>query len=626
MRVPFSRSTMKRIIWPTVAVLVLGAGYWYYNKRKKDKMAQQTGQIQTAAVERRDITVSVAALGDLEPLTTVEVKANVAGEIVELAVDRGDRVEEGDLIARIDPTETRTQFDQAAADVTAATARVQESSAELRRQRRTTAAQISAASDGITTADARVKQAESNLAYQRTVTDVDILRSEQSLEATQARLRQAEARAAAQPELTAASIRRADADLESAQQALRKLTRATHPQERASVEAQFTTAKITLETDRGNLERIKQLHARGGASLRELETAQTTYASSQDRFASAQAASQALPDKHAAELAEAQARVRQSEASLDTARSNQVDVDIAQEELVSARASVREAEASLAAAKAGKAQDTIREQELLASRASAKEARSQLSVARANSLSADKSAFQLTQAKAQTKRSEAQLENATKNLGYTTVKAPRDGLVVDRYVEQGTVITSGRSSITQGTSIITMADVGRMFVLTDVDEADIGQVKVGQPAQVESETFPGEVFQGKVVQVYPRGQEEQQVIVFKVRVEITKPPAKLRPGMTAEVTIIIASRKNVLAVPVDAVFEREGTSIAEIMVEGESKQVPVKTGISDYEFIEIIEGLKEGDQVVLEPSVGGPGGPGEGSRNMRRMMRSVGRR
>jgi multidrug efflux pump subunit AcrA (membrane-fusion protein) len=148
---------MKRRIRSIVSVLVVAGlvvgGVLYFRHRKA---REEAPSLRTAQVERQEITVAVTAVGTLEPLTTVDVKANVAGEIVELAVDRGDYVHAGDLIARIDPTETRSAYDQSRADVSAALAKVQQSTDELRKQRDLSPAQIRSAEDSVNTAQSRV--------------------------------------------------------------------------------------------------------------------------------------------------------------------------------------------------------------------------------------------------------------------------------------------------------------------------------------------------------------------------------------------------------------------------------------------------------------------------------------
>lgn len=621
---------LKPLLWLLLVIAVF-AGITIFVKRRK--AAAEAPTYRTAFVERQDIVVAVSAVGVLEPLTTVDVKANVAGEIVELAVDRGDWVKKGDLIASIDPTETRTAYDQAQADVTAARARIEEATSELERQRRLVPAQVQGAKDSLEAASARAEQAAKMLEFQKKLTEADIHRSEQSLATARARLAQAKARAEAQPALTEASMQQAGAELRVTQQSLKRLNEATHPQERAAAKATMDAAKVNVDNAEKALKRLQGLYESGFVAQQEVENGESSLADSRDRYESAKASYESLHQKQSTEVQESEARVQQAEASLSSAKANQVEVGIAQQDLKAAEAAVREAEASLAAAEANRDQDAARLQDVRAAQAAVEQARSQLTIAEANTLQATASSHQAAQARAQARRSEAQLENAEKNLSYTTITAPREGLVVDKFVEEGTVITSGRSSITAGTSIVTLADVSRMYVLAEADEADIGQVELGQTVEIEVETFPDMMLRGKVTQIYPRGENVENVTIFRVRIELSRPDPSLRPGMTAEASIISARADDVVAVPNEALFEREGKTFAEIMKNGNPEQVGVEPGLASFEWTEITAGLAEGDEVMLGTGEGdmGPGGRGSGgsrssSSQMRRMSRMGGGR
>jgi HlyD family secretion protein len=627
---------MKRRIRSIVLVLVIALGavgaILLYRSRKADDGAPP---LRTATVERRDIIVAVTAVGTLEPLTTVDVKANVAGEIVRLAVDRGDYVRQGDLIASIDPTETQSAYDQSRADVSAALARVQQNSAELAKQRELTPAQIRSAEDAVNTAQSRVAQAKAALEYQRQSTTAGIAQSVEALDAARARLRQAEERATAQPQLTAAAIQQRQAEERAAQQALSRLTDATQPQERAVAESALEAARTNLATAQKALERSRSLFDKGFLAKQAVEDAEQVVSEAQDRYDTARAAVDTLQRKQATDREQAEAQIDQARAALETARVGTVDDRVAEQELVAARAALRETEASKAAAEAALEQDRVRERELATAESALQEARTQVRVAKANARQRDVSASAVAEAQAQADRSQAQLANAVKNLAYTTVVAPRDGLVIDRFIEQGTVVPSGRSTISATTNLVTLADVSRMFVLAEVDEADIGQVKLGQEVEIEVETFRERKFAGRVTQLYPRGEEIENVTIFRVRIEVDGPAEGLRPGMTAETSIIIRRAPKVLAVPNEALYEQEGKSFVDVP-EGKTgtatRSVEVQKGAESFEWTEVRSGLSEGDEVVLNTSAGmggfggGPpggkgGGKGDSREQMRRMMK-----
>jgi multidrug resistance efflux pump len=179
----------------------------------------------------------------VQPLTVVDIKSRAGGEVKLLAVDVGAIVKPGQLIARIDPTDSQTTFNQAEADVRAGNARISQTQQTLNLQRQTTAATIQ---------DARAQ-----------------------VQAAESRLAQAEAQAKAQPALTEAAIRQARASLTTAEQQLRQLRQATNPQASAEAATGLTSAAATLRNAEQNLKRQQQLLAKGFVSQAEADAAET---------------------------------------------------------------------------------------------------------------------------------------------------------------------------------------------------------------------------------------------------------------------------------------------------------------------------------------------------------------
>ena len=149
------------------------------------------------------------------------------------------------------------------------------------------------------------------------------------------------------------------------------------------------------------------------------------------------------------------------------------------------------------------------------------------------------------------------MEEVAYNREYTRVVAPRDGIILDKLLEEGTVVPAGTALYSQGAVIVTLADTSKMYVLAQVDESDIGQVKPGQKATVEFDVIPGRQLRGKVIKIYPKAQVEQDVVYYMVRVLLLDVPPQLRPGMTANVRITVASLKDVLKIP-DRAIDRSG--------------------------------------------------------------------
>jgi HlyD family secretion protein len=133
------------------------------------------------------------------------------------------------------------------------------------------------------------------------------------------------------------------------------------------------------------------------------------------------------------------------------------------------------------------------------------------------------------------------------------VRAPVEGTVLSQPVTAGQVISSATSSVSGGTSIITMADLRRIRMRAMVAETDLGQVQPGQVASVTVDAYPDRTFQGTVEKIEPQAVVEQSVTNFPVLISLSNDDQKLLPGMNGEVSLIVDQRSNVVAVPVDAV-------------------------------------------------------------------------
>lgn len=146
-------------------------------------------------------------------------------------------------------------------------------------------------------------------------------------------------------------------------------------------------------------------------------------------------------------------------------------------------------------------------------------------------------------------RAETNLQLARERMGDVTIRAPITGTVIERGVEAGQLITSATSNVSGGTVLLRMADLSEVQVRTLVDETDIGRIEPGQTARVEVEAFPGRTFTGEVLKIEPQAVVEQNVTMFPVLIRLENPRRLLKPGMNAEVTVQIARRPDVLAVP-----------------------------------------------------------------------------
>lgn len=199
-------------------------------------------------------------------------------------------------------------------------------------------------------------------------------------------------------------------------------------------------------------------------------------------------------------------------------------------------------------------------------------------------------------AEADLRAAQIALDQQKKELQYTTVVAPIDGTVSSLDVQVGTIVASGINNVSGGTTLMTLADLSRIFVEAKVDEADIGGVRVGQRARVMVDSYPDLIFEGKVVRVAVKGVESSNVVTFEVKVEVTdERKGLLKPQMTANVSIIEAERDDVLMLPTAAIQRREGKAFVKLP-SGELRAVEL--GVAGAEHVEIVSGLREGESVL----------------------------
>lgn len=203
-------------------------------------------------------------------------------------------------------------------------------------------------------------------------------------------------------------------------------------------------------------------------------------------------------------------------------------------------------------------------------------------------------------AKADVTQAEITLEEAKERLSETEIYAPISGTLIEKLVEQGQIISSGISNVSGGTPLSKVADLSRIFIMADVDETDIGTVRVGHAVSITTDAFPGKIFKGRVTRIAPKGVVENSITIFKVKIEILGQGRKvLKPMMSANVDIISREIKNTLFLPREGIKEKDGQSFAAILVGGLPKEVPVETGILNPIHIEIKKGISRDQDVLI---------------------------
>jgi HlyD family secretion protein len=210
----------------------------------------------------------------------------------------------------------------------------------------------------------------------------------------------------------------------------------------------------------------------------------------------------------------------------------------------------------------------------------------------------------IAQSQAEKTRDQANLKQLEEQLSYTDIISPLDGIVLSRDVQLGDAVSSILVLGSGATLVMTLGDTSEVYVKGKVDESDIGKVYLGQPARIKVESFKDKTFYGKVTKISPMGVEKDNVTTFEVRVSINNPGGELKAEMTANAEIILEEHKNVLQIPEGAIlYDKDKKASVEVpdpkAKEGKRK-LAVNIGISNGAKTELLSGLKEGDQVVLQ--------------------------
>lgn len=210
----------------------------------------------------------------------------------------------------------------------------------------------------------------------------------------------------------------------------------------------------------------------------------------------------------------------------------------------------------------------------------------------------------IAQARAQVAQDAANLKQLEEQLNYTDIVSPIDGIILSRDVEMGDAVSSILVLGSGATLVMTLGDTSQVYVKGKVDESDIGRVYLGQPARIKVESFKDKTFNGVVTKISPMGVEKDNVTTFEVRVSIQNPGGELKAEMTANAEIILEEHKSVLQIPEGAIiYDKDRNASVEVPdpkgKDGQRK-VTINIGISNGAKTEVLKGLNEGDQVILQ--------------------------
>lgn len=489
----------KLIITAAIVVVLIGAAGWVVLSRGKNGV-DPTQAPKIEVVKRGNFQMTIRATGNLEPLLDVEVKSNVEGEVKELLVKDGQPVEMGDVLVRLDPEIYEEEQKQAKADVAAAQAQVMQAklNIELKKER---------LNSDKTQREAAVRIARANLETTKAESSTRISSAETDIQSTKNLLEQDNI-----------SLEQAKISLEQA-----KLTLAEY-------ETSLTSSKVSLDSAKSELERNTSLYEQELVSKQVLEDAETRHANTNSQYENAKKRVESQKQTIVSQERTIEARktaIKTREAQLQYQELNL-------EHLKKTRAKAEEeSQIRLDNSK-------TQLQELLLTIENEKSLTEQSKVSAESNLL----------------RRESSLKNQEERLAWTTITAPMSGTVTQLAIEQGEIVTSGRSAFSQSPPIMTIADLSKMVVKTFINEVDMERLDIDQPAVIKIDAFQTQKYDGRVYEISPSGQQQDNIISFEVMIEVLDSSGKIRPGMSADVDIITYEEKNVLLLPLDAVISK----------------------------------------------------------------------
>jgi len=182
------------------------------------------------------------------------------------------------------------------------------------------------------------------------------------------------------------------------------------------------------------------------------------------------------------------------------------------------------------------------------------------------------------------------------------IRSPITGQVLERLVEQGDPVVP-LTSYQEGTALMTLAHMEKLLFKGNVDEIDVGKLKAGMPAEIEIGALPNQKLKGTLSRISPKAHKEEGAILFQVEIELDDLGSKpLRAGYSANANIIIKSKENILVVPERLVKVADSTSTVEVMDSlGAVDTLKIETGLSDGINVEVLSGLKEGQELIERP-------------------------
>ncbi|HET9221744.1 MAG TPA: efflux RND transporter periplasmic adaptor subunit [Roseiflexaceae bacterium] len=556
----------------------------------------------TSPVTRGTIVANVAGTGSVAAAQSLDLAFQTSGTVTKVLVKEGDQVQAGQPLAQLDDRELQLKVADAQASLQSAQARLAQA-----QQGNSTPEDIAASQAGVANAEANLQKARTG-----NTTAADVASAEAQLRSAQAQLDALKNPAGANLSTAELKVTQAQNDLNST---------------RTSASAAKTNAELSMRQAADNLTKAQAAYASakqnwdyvqatGADPANPKTTDPATGKEKKNKLNDVQKRQyyetfvQAEASMHSAEkdLTAAQvsydkarqdevAQIQRAEATLADAQ-RQLDAlkNPTATDLVQAQASVDQARANLQKLRQGGTQADI-----AAAQASVDQAKANLQKLTAPATETDLQVQQASVAQAEQTLKQAQLA-----LEQATLKAPFAGVITAVDIVPG----SGAGT---GTPAISLIDRSTLHVDMALSENDVARVQLGQPVTITIDALDDWTAQGTVSYIAPAATTTNDVVTYPVRVSFPDTEARVKVGMTANISIVTATKDNVLLVPNTALLPKGAGHAVQVPADGGgTREVEVQTGLTDGTQTEIVSGLQAGDQVIANPTTGAStrqGGP-----------------
>ncbi len=610
---------MRRRWWFVAAALLIAVGGWLWWQRPI--------AVEVSPVRKGRIVEIVYATGIVKPAQELLVDAKVSATVKAILVKEGQSVRRGQVLAVLDASDFEIRVREAERRWRVAEAALRQLEAgtdpfdlaALQAELDAAIAQwqlaqkdVESARTQLETARARYQQAEEALKLTEAEVRTAIRQAEENVRIAEAQVQQAQTALVVTKQIVAQEIAQAEAALRAAEAQAALVEEGAREEERERAKAALAAAKAALEDAQRTLERAHKLFAQGAISKAELDAAQTRHelALAQLRQAEAnwqQVQKGARPQEREA----ARAQVAQATALVEKAKARQAEISLREQDLAAAQARLEQAQAQLQSARANERQIALRRADVDAARAQVRQAetllqkaldgervaRARVDALRAKIAQAQRGARPeaLEVARREYALAKQVYEDALRKLDDFVVRAPVDGVVTEVVAKVGSYLAAGFGMST----VVKMATGEEVFIEAQVDEADIGKLRLGGTAFFKADAFPERTYRAVVARIYPEADPITKT--YKVELRNLSTTQGLKLGMSGDVNIVGRVVNEALLVPTTAVVTEQDRSVVWVVQDGRVVKQPVEIGARDAERVHLRNGVSVGTLVVINP-------------------------